>query len=188
MRKWGSGVPWRSRNTRETIMQMCLKLIVYFLLWTLYSYSVHVFAHSRSRFNFLKYFHNRHHAYNYGDSKVPPWHDYFFWFGDWRSSIDVYITFTLPLIVLTIFEPVCGGILLAFHYLYEVFLSKNVLDHNENIDGPVTKVVPIGTFHLAHHKYVKCNYSFFITLWDHVFGTTQDRLADRIVLKQRRQS
>lgn len=160
-------------------MLTVLKLCAYFLLWTLYSYALHVFQHSRSRFNFLKYFHNRHHQYNYGSSMLPPWHDYFFWFGDWRSTIDVYITFTLPLVVLTVFEPLCGGILLGFHYLYEVFLSKNVLDHNERIDGPITRFVPIGKYHLAHHKYVKCNYSFYINVWDHLFGTTQAKVLAR---------
>lgn len=152
-------------------MIFSLELLACFILWTLYSYVMHVIAHSKVKYNFLKYFHVMHHAYRYGESKLPPWHDYFFWFGCWRSSMDVYLTFTLPLIVLTIFAPKHGMILLAFHYIYEVFLSRNVLDHNEKIDGFITKFIPIGKFHLAHHKYVKCNYSFFISAWDYLFNT-----------------
>lgn len=157
-------------------MIFALKLTGYFLLWTLYSYTIHVIAHSQMKYNFLKYFHIKHHAYNYGDSKLPPWHDYFFWFGDIRTSMDVYITFTLPLIVLAIFEPLYGSLLLVFHYLYEVFLSRNVLDHNPKITGTITKLFPIGSFHLTHHHYARCNYSFFLTLWDFLFGTNDDKV------------
>lgn len=110
---------------------------------------------------------------------LPPWHDYFFWFGNFRSSMDVYITFTLPLLALLAFSPKYGTPLLAFHYIYEVFLSRNVLDHNPKIKGKITNYIPIGTYHLLHHRNVKCNYSFFITIWDRIFGTASfnhDRL------------
>jgi len=152
-------------------MIFVLKLTGYFLLWTLYSYTIHYLAHTKIRYNFLKYFHLKHHAYDYGESFFPPWHDYFFWFGHIKSSMDVYITFTLPLVLLAMFDPLYGVILLVFHYFYEVFLSRNVLDHNPRIKGWITKIIPIGSFHLMHHRHAKCNYSFFITLWDHVFRT-----------------
>ena len=162
-------------------MTLALKLIGYFLLWGSWSYGMHVFAHSRvkRRFNFMKVLHIKHHAYAYGESKWPPWHDYFFWFGDWRSSMDVYLTFTLPLVVLAVLDPLPGCILLGFHYLYEVFLSRNVVDHNPNLTGAVTKVFPVGAYHIRHHRDVHCNYSFFLTLWDHLFGTTEARVQRR---------
>lgn len=169
-------------------MIFVLKLVGYFLLWTLWSYTMHVIAHTNFKYNFIRYFHLKHHAYNYGDSNLPPWHDYFFWFGEWRSSMDVYITFTIPLIILTIFDPVYGGILLAFHYVYEVFLSRNVLDHNPNITGNITRFIPIGKFHLCHHRNVKCNFSFYITLWDYLFRTNDARvLKKRYERQQQRQ-
>jgi sterol desaturase/sphingolipid hydroxylase (fatty acid hydroxylase superfamily) len=162
-------------------MIFAIKLFGYFLLWTLWSYAIHALAHSklRRRFNLVKLVHVKHHAYDYGASKWPPWHDYLFWFGDWRSSMDIYIMFTIPLIVLTIFDPAYGGTLLGFHYFYELFLARNVLDHNPDITGPITKVLAIGNYHLGHHREVHCNFSFFFTFWDHVFGTTQARLQRR---------
>jgi len=158
-----------------------LKLAIYFLLWTLYSYTMHVIAHIRHKRNFLNKLHLAHHRYDYGDSKWPPWHDYFFWFGGWKETLDVWITFTLPIIVLIVFDPVYGVCLFAFHYVYEIFLSRNVLDHNPNLSGKYTKVIPVGQFHLKHHKFYKCNYSFFISIWDYLFGTNDTR-----VLKHRK--
>jgi len=152
-------------------MLFLLKLALYFLLWTLYSYTMHVIAHIKFKYNFVMYCHLKHHAYDYGSSFWPPLHDYFFWFGDFRTSMDVYLTFTLPLIVLTFFDPIPGATLLAFHYVYEVFLSRNVLDHNPKIDGWIVRFLPIGSFHLKHHKYARCNYSFFTTFWDYLFRT-----------------
>jgi sterol desaturase/sphingolipid hydroxylase (fatty acid hydroxylase superfamily) len=155
------------------------KLIGYFFLWSLWGYVMHRIAHINVRFNVLKYFHLKHHAYNYGDSRMPPWHDYFFWFGCWRSSMDVYLTFTLPLVILAFYDPTYGLTLLAFHYVYEVFLSRNVLDHNPNIRGWITRVVPIGEFHLQHHRNFRGNYSFYITLWDYLFGSYDKKVYAR---------
>jgi sterol desaturase/sphingolipid hydroxylase (fatty acid hydroxylase superfamily) len=153
-------------------MIFALKLVGYFLLWGLWSYGMHALAHSRwRRWNFIRYCHLKHHQYDYGGSMWPPWHDYLFWFGNWRSSMDVYLTFTVPLIGLAFYDPVYGGILLAFHYIYEVFLSRNVLDHNPNIRGPITKFIPIGEYHVRHHRNVRCNFAFYLTVWDHLFGT-----------------
>jgi sterol desaturase/sphingolipid hydroxylase (fatty acid hydroxylase superfamily) len=171
-------------------MTVAIKLIGYFMLWGLWSYGMHAFAHSKVKrgINFMRYLHVKHHAYEYGDSRWPPWHDYFFWFGNWRSSLDVYITFTIPLVALALYDPVPGCILLAFHYIYEVFLSRNVLDHNPNITGAITKVVPIGSYHMHHHSDVHCNFSFYLTIWDHVFGTTEAKLERRRDARRRRGS
>lgn len=149
-----------------------LRLAGVFLLWTLWSYGVHVLAHRPGRLaKPLRMIHRAHHAYEYDESRLPPLSDYFFWFGSWRASLDVYITFTIPLLVVTVIDPAIGLPLLAFHYVYEVFLSRNVLDHNPNLRGVVTRFVPVGRYHLLHHSRVTCNYSFYITLWDVVFRT-----------------
>ncbi len=163
------------------------KLLGYFLLWSFWSYAMHWFAHSKfRRFNFVRYFHLKHHAYNYGESVLPPWHDYLFWFGNWRSSMDVYLTFTLPLIALAFYDTPYGLTLLAFHYVYEVFLSRNVLDHNPKITGAITNFIPIGIYHLKHHRNVYCNYSFYTTLWDHLFGTVESKMPARNNLAARK--
>lgn len=168
-------------------MILGIKLIGYFLLWSLWAYCMHVLAHKKlGRFNLLWHLHRKHHAYEYGDSKWPPWHDYLFWFGHWRSSMDVYITFTIPLIALALYDPLPGCILLGVHYVYEVFLSRNVLDHNPNITGPVTAVIPIGRYHMHHHRDVHCNFAFYLTLWDHLFGTTEARVRARRDARRKR--
>ncbi|AEI43700.1 sterol desaturase family protein [Paenibacillus mucilaginosus] len=152
-------------------MIFVLKLTGYFLLWTLYSFTMHRLAHIPHKKNFLHKIHMAHHRYNYGDSKWPPLADFFFWFGGWKESLDVWLTFTLPIVVLAFFDPKYALILFIFHYFYEIFLSRNVLDHNPNITGRITNIIPVGTFHLKHHKHYRCNYSFFITLWDYLFRT-----------------
>jgi sterol desaturase/sphingolipid hydroxylase (fatty acid hydroxylase superfamily) len=126
-----------------------------------------------------------HHKYDYGESKWPPLHDFVFWFGGWKESLDVWITFTLPIVVLIFFDPAYGVILFIFHYVYEIFLSRNVLDHNPNITGKFTKYIPVGKFHLKHHTYYKCNYSFFITLWDFLFKTNDEVLMQKIQKKKK---
>lgn len=164
-------------------MRFLFELVGWFFLWTLYSYLIHRLAHVPGRYNFLRYCHLKHHGYSYGDSMWPPIADYFFWFGSWRGSLDVYITFTLPLVVLAIVKPEYGLILLAFHYIYEVFFSKNVLDHNPKITGKITRFIPIGQYHLKHHRNYRCNYSFYLTIWDYLFRTNEEAASARRVRK-----
>ena len=93
--------------------------------------------------------------------------------------MDVYLAFTLPLMILTIFDPIPGVILLVFHYFYELFLSRNVLDHNPKITGKITRFMSIGSFHLKHHSNVRCNFSFFITFWDYLFRTDEKSVKEK---------
>ncbi|MEM9482197.1 MAG: sterol desaturase family protein [Cyanobacteria bacterium P01_F01_bin.116] len=141
------------------------------MFWTLYSYTIHVIAHKNFKYNFLRKIHLPHHAYKYKALKWPPLHDYVFWFGSWKGTLDVWVTFTLPLIILFFFEPQVALVLLVFHYIYEVFLSRDILDHNPHLKGVITRFIPIGEYHLKHHKNYRCNYAFFITLWDYIFKT-----------------
>lgn len=158
-------------------MIFALKLVGFFLLWTLYSHLMHVLAHMDFKYNWLRYCHLEHHNYDYGQRLWPPLGDFFFWFGTVKGTVDVWVVFTLPLIVLYFWEPEVALVLLVFHYFYEVFCSKNLLDHNPKIDGWITRIIPIGTYHLQHHSNHKCNYSFYISLWDNLFGTTDKQLA-----------
>ncbi|MBD1372684.1 sterol desaturase family protein [Hazenella sp. IB182357] len=158
-------------------MFFTLKLILYYLLCTLYSYLIHRLAHIPNKKNILFRIHADHHKNKYDDSKpsFPDLSHYFFWFGSWYASLDVWITLTLPILVITLFDPIPGIVLLILHYVYEVFLAATVLDHNPRIKGVITKYLAIGEFHLKHHYFIKGNYGFYITLWDYVFGTVHSK-------------
>lgn len=163
-----------------------LKLISYFLLWTLYSYTIHYIAHQDFKYNFLRVCHLKHHEYRYENLKWPPFHDFFFWFGNWKGTLDVWITFTLPLIALLFIEFEVALCLLAFHYVYEVFLSRDILDHNPNIKGRITNFIPIGVYHMKHHRNFRQNYAFFVTLWDMLFGTNDAAMKAKIEKTKKR--
>jgi sterol desaturase/sphingolipid hydroxylase (fatty acid hydroxylase superfamily) len=98
----------------------------------------------------------------------------FFYFGDIRVTVDVLLTITFPLILLTFLFPSQGLVLLAFHYLHEVFLSERLLDHNPKIKGNITHYFAWGSYHLEHHRNPKSNYSAFVTIWDKVFKTQKN--------------
>ncbi len=143
-----------------------------FLLWTLIAYFMHRIAHFRHRLNPLYYIHLAHHKINYlTEDRKFKWYYLLFYFGSIRETLDILLILTLPAIFLFALFPRLGIYLLAYHYLYEAFLSEGLLDHNPRIHGKVTKFFSWGEYHLTHHRTWKYNYSLMITLWDHVFGT-----------------
>jgi len=149
------------------------KCILAFLIWTLIAYCIHRAAHIRSKANLLWYIHKAHHQKDYKNQRPswPQWYEYFFCFGTTRRTLDIWIVFVIPLIVVT---TVVGGkswTLLPLYYLYEVFLADTVVEHNPKITGAITRFLSIGQYHLKHHAKPRVNYSFFIPLWDYVFGT-----------------
>ncbi|WP_025028674.1 sterol desaturase family protein [Caldalkalibacillus mannanilyticus] len=154
-------------------MLLLMKIIGYYLLCTLYSYIIHRLAHIPSKKNPLYKIHLEHHKNKYDDLKpsLPSIPNYFMWFGSWKASLDVWITLTLPFVIVAFIDPVPGIILLVYHYLYEIFLAASVLDHNPRVKGAITRFLAVGQFHMKHHYYIKGNYGFYITLWDYVFGT-----------------
>ena len=149
-----------------------------FLLWTFMIYWLHRWAHISHRLNPLWQIHRAHHAIIYLGKQPtvlrPRWYQYFFWLGDWRASIDVIISMTLPAILIACIWPRYGIPLLVFHYFYEVFFSEYVLDHNPRIQGKITQIFAWGDFHLFHHMAPRKNFCLIITLWDRVFGTAED--------------
>lgn len=154
-----------------------------FLLWSLFSYSIHRAAHIKSKYNPLFKIHLAHHKAQYGKEKDyrfkwPGWKAYFLWFDDLASSLDVWITLILPAILVSLVFPQSHFTVLALVYLYEVFLSEHNLDHNPEIDGPITHILAVGQFHLTHHHYPKYNYGLYLTLWDLVFVTAQPSSSD----------
>ncbi|MCB1325913.1 MAG: sterol desaturase family protein [Spirochaetales bacterium] len=145
-----------------------------FLLWTFIIYWLHRIGHISHPWNPLYELHKAHHKINYFRQDASPWPDlgqFFFWLGDWKTSLDVFLVMTVPLLGITWLWPAFGLPLLVFHYVYEVFLSEAMLDHNANIRGFTTRYFAWGNFHLYHHVDQKTNYSLMTTLWDWVFGS-----------------
>lgn len=156
-------------------MNNVLIFIVQFFLWTLLVYLIHRAAHYRSKYNFLLKIHLQHHRINYlnKNNRVFKWYYIFFYFGSVKATVDVVLTLTLPAVFVYLMHPPTGVYILIIHYLYEVFLSEGLLDHNPAIRGKLTKVFSWGEYHLKHHKNPKCNFGLIITLWDKVFRTAK---------------
>ncbi len=150
-----------------------MKIIFAFLLWTFWMYWIHRFVHS-GKIRFLKKNHAAHHAINYfkENQKFDPL-TLCFWFGNWRASLDVLVSMTLPLLIIVLLIGGNSWYLLLFHYFYEALLSEYILDHNKHIKGRLTKVFAWGEFHLKHHQNVKCNYGLLVCVWDYIFKTVK---------------
>jgi sterol desaturase/sphingolipid hydroxylase (fatty acid hydroxylase superfamily) len=151
-----------------------LAFISLFLLWTLLVYLMHRLSHLKHKRNILRKIHFHHHNINYwqGD-KIFKWYYLLFYFGSFYATLDILISLTLPALLVYLIYPPVGIYILLFHYLYEVFFSEGLLDHNPNIKGGITKVFAWGQYHLIHHKFLKFNFGLMITLWDYVFGTNK---------------
>lgn len=160
-----------------SLLRYLLGLTGCFLLWTFVIYWLHRWSHIHHRYNPLWWIHRAHHAEPYlrQDSR-PAWPtlgQFLFWLGGMRLSLDVILVMTLPLLIIAWFWPEYGIPLLVFHYLYEVFLSESVLDHNPRVTGPVTRWFAWGDFHLHHHVNLKRNYGLMLCCWDWLFGTSE---------------
>src|ERR1700744_2338404 len=131
-----------------------------FLLWTFIVYVLHRLSHIKHKFNFLYFIHRYHHRVDYSiqNRRKFDWRYLLFYFGDFYESLDVICTMTLPAFILYLIFSKYGVYLLAFHYLYEVFLSEGQLDHNPRITGAITKYFSWGEYHLKHPKNVRYNY------------------------------
>lgn len=161
----------------QAVLVFVGQLMGVFLVWTFIIYWIHRISHIKGRWNILWKIHRAHHAIPYLTMKVERWPkfgQFFFWLGDFKTSIDVVIVLTIPLVLLTLLFPYPGLCLLVFHYIYEVFLGEGILDHNTQLRGPVTRVFAWGSFHLHHHVKLERNYGLIITLWDRVFRTADD--------------
>lgn len=142
------------------------------LLWTFIVYVMHFLAHQKFKHNFLNTFHKVHHQVDYRNGGSAFQWKFLYWnFGDIRVTLDLLCMITIPLLVLTWFFPSQGIVLLVLHYLDEVFLSEQLLDHNPKIKGNFNKLWVWGDYHLKHHKNPRKNLSFVFTFWDKIFGT-----------------
>lgn len=161
-------------------MVIAYKLLTYFLiflfqffLWTMLVYLMHRVAHIKRRYNPFHWIHMAHHRINYWkpENRVFRWYYFLFFFGSIQATIDVVLILTIPAVTVCLIYPATGVYILVFHYIYEVFFSEGVLDHNPRIKGTVTRFFAWGDYHLWHHKNWKYNYGLMITLWDSIFGT-----------------
>jgi sterol desaturase/sphingolipid hydroxylase (fatty acid hydroxylase superfamily) len=146
--------------------------ITVLLLWLGMAYGIHRLAHWRAPWNLLHRLHAAHHQPGYlRRARRLRWHHFLLCFGSVSETLDIWFTLTLPLLAISLVLPVQGAILLAFHYLYEIFCSDAQLDHNPRLSGPLTRVFAWGEYHLRHHSKPSHNFGLILTLWDRVFAT-----------------
>jgi sterol desaturase/sphingolipid hydroxylase (fatty acid hydroxylase superfamily) len=161
-----------------------IELVYWFLVWMLWAYWFHRLAHIPSTRNPLWQIHLAHHKEKYGLEEPiswwPHWTAFLLWFGNLRASLDVWLTLTLPVVLLSFIVPQYGLPLLAFNYVYEVFLSEKTWDHNPQVKGWITRYLACGVYHLSHHRRTEVNLAFYVTIWDYVFGTVKrSEVAER---------
>lgn len=165
-------------STGIVLLDYLLGLFATFLIWTLIMYGLHRLAHVHSRRNLLWIIHTAHHRIAYLSRRpVHSWpraSQFWFWLGDWKTSLDVLLTMTLPLLLICWVVPQYGFPLLVGHYFYEIFLSEHRLDHNPYVTGFWTRVFAWGDYHLHHHAHPRKNFGLLVTWWDRVFGTAVD--------------
>ncbi|MFQ6538136.1 MULTISPECIES: sterol desaturase family protein [Aphanothece] len=157
----------------ESAVHWLQGLLLALLSWTGLAYGVHRLAHHRASWNWLEVCHRHHHRPRYLlEARPLRWHHLLFWFDTLAESVDVWITLTLPALLIAALLPAQGPVLLGLHYFYEVLFSDARLDHNPRIQGRITRVLAWGTYHLEHHRNPRCHYGLIVTLWDVVFGST----------------
>jgi sterol desaturase/sphingolipid hydroxylase (fatty acid hydroxylase superfamily) len=165
----------------------CAGFLATFLVWTLIMYGMHRLSHANHRRNPLWWIHTAHHRIPYLSrppvSRLPVWPQFVLWLGNWRASLDVLISMTLPLVLIALLVPQYGVPLLVLHYFYEIFCSEYLLDHNPRIRGWITRVFAWGDYHLHHHAHPRRNFGLLITLWDRVFKTAEDPLEGAAMRK-----
>ncbi|WP_158218595.1 sterol desaturase family protein [Synechococcus sp. 1G10] len=145
------------------------------LAWTGLAYALHRLAHHDGRLNLLHSLHRAHHAPGYLlQPRILRWHHLLFWFDTSAETLDVWITLTLPALLIAALLPAQGPALLGLHYLYEILLSDQRFDHNPAIGGSITRVLACGTYHLQHHSNPSRHFGLILTLWDHIFGSAAD--------------
>lgn len=149
-----------------------LLFITALLAWTGLAYAIHRLAHLRGRWNRLHRLHRAHHAPTYLlQPRALRWHHLLFWFDTSAETLDVWITLTLPALLIAALFPGQGAALLGLHYVYEILLSDGRFDHNPAINGSITRVLACGTYHLQHHSNPGSHFGLILTLWDHIFGS-----------------
>jgi len=153
---------------------------LWFMFWTLWEYSFHRTCHTPRVFGFknpLWDLHRFHHSVSLAElthkkNRWPKLHYLLFFFENLQESMEIYLGETIPALIVFFVDPQCGVPLLIFHYIYEIVATDALLEHNPDITNEeIVSTFAVGQFHLEHHRNPLVNFSFTITLWDHVFGT-----------------
>ena len=148
------------------------QLFVGLLVWLWMAYGIHRLAHCPGAWNRLHRWHRVHHSPGYlEEPRRFRWHHALLCFGSVQETLDIWVTLTLPLLLVALWLPQQGAVLLLFHYVYEILFSDQRLDHNPRIRGPLTRVFAWGQYHLRHHADPRRNFGLLLTVWDHVFAT-----------------
>ena len=154
------------------VMRGIILFVLAVLLWTGMAYIIHRLAHWRGSCSILYRLHAVHHGPRYaGGSGQLRWHHFLLCFGSPAETLDIWITLTLPALLICLVLPMQGLLLFMFHYFYEIFCSDGQLDHNPNLSGPITRTFAWGDYHLRHHRDPSRNYGLILTVWDYVFST-----------------
>lgn len=158
------------------VLGWLLQLLLGLVAWLGLAYGIHRLAHWSRPWNRLHLWHRAHHAPSYlEEPRRFRWHHALLCFGSVPETLDIWVTLTLPLLLVALLLPQQGALLLLFHYVYEILFSDQRLDHNPRIRGPLTRVFAWGQYHLHHHADPRRNFGLILTVWDHVFAT--DRCA-----------
>ena len=154
------------------VLSWLLQLLLGLVAWLGMAYGIHRLAHWPGAWNRLHRWHRAHHAPAYLEvSRRFRWHHALLCFGSVPETLDIWLTLTLPLLLVALLLPQQGAVLLLFHYVYEILFSDQRLDHNPHIRGPLTRVFAWGQYHLRHHADPRRNFGLILTVWDHVFAT-----------------
>ncbi|KEF40614.1 MAG: hypothetical protein ER33_16080 [Cyanobium sp. CACIAM 14] len=153
-----------------TVLRWTLTFLLLILAWTGMAYGIHRLAHHSGRWNLLNRLHRAHHHPDYlNHQRSFRWHHFLLCFGSLEETLDVWITLTLPALLLSCLVPSHAPLMLGFHYLYEIFLSDDRLDHNPSLRGGVTRWFAWGQYHLEHHRQPTKHFGLILTFWDVIF-------------------
>jgi hypothetical protein len=101
------------------LLQGLLTFSAAVLLWLGLAYGIHRLAHWSVPWNALHRWHAHHHSPQY--FRRPQrfrWHHLLLCFASPQETFDIWVTLTLPALLVCLIWPAQGALLLAFHYAY----------------------------------------------------------------------
>jgi sterol desaturase/sphingolipid hydroxylase (fatty acid hydroxylase superfamily) len=159
---------------------LLVQVVIAFISWNFLTYAYHRVGHLSFKGNFLRTIHLAHHRqmYDLGTRKNVVTPEPFklryllLYFDSFEESLDVWLGQMLPAIVVFLIFGGFSWYLCIYVYIYEVFFSETLLDHNPRITNPfLLCIFAWGQQHLEHHRDPSCNFSFSINIFDYIFGT-----------------
>lgn len=140
--------------------------LIYFMLWTLLLYVMHVFAH---KIPFLWKYHRDHHLQvsmnNVGKWKLT---NLILYIDTWETTVDQWLTEVIPTFI---FSLVTGAWWIFIGYWIWSATFQEIVEHNPNVD--IYPLEVSGKWHLVHHEHANKNYGIIHPLWDMLFRTSK---------------